>query len=212
MNGKTWLDALTDGQVLREWFSLLVSFALGIIYITFFVAGYAISLGLSVILVGIPLLLFMLASTCVAAAMDRRLMAAILEAPNPDIDEQPAPSGSNLGERLGHYLGSAMTWRSLVYVLLKFPIGLLTFTFAICILPLLAIEVLILGPLTVDMRLITVRLLHWVAMGMHRFEGVLLPKRKPKRTRYVERLESHEEEEPMYYLDDDGELIKYKHT
>ncbi len=210
MRDKTWLDALTDGQVLRDWFSLIVSFALGITYLAFFAAGYAVSLGLSFVLIGIPLLLFMLASTRAAAAMDRRLMAAVLNADAPTMDEDPALQGMNLGERLGHYLGSALTWRSLIYLALKFPIGIFSFMFAICILPLLAIEVLILGPLTIDMHLISVRLLHGVTMGLHRAEGLLLPSRKPKRAGRS-RLELVEEE-PAYYLDDDGEIIKYKHS
>ena len=167
MSNKTWLDALTDGQVLRDWFSLLVSFALGITYLTFFAAGYALSLGLSVVLIGIPLLLFMLASTRAAAAIDRRLMAAILNADVPDVDEEPAPRGTNLGERMGYYLGSALTWRSLLYLALKFPTGIFALIFAMCILPVLAVEVLILGPLTIDMHLISVRLLHGVTIGLN---------------------------------------------
>jgi hypothetical protein len=210
MRDKTWLDAITDGQVLRDWFSLIVSFALSITYLCFFVAGYAVSIGLSFVLIGVPLLLFMLASTRTAAAMDRRMMAAILNADTPDVDEEPAAQGTNLGERMGHYLGSALTWRSLLYLALKFPVGIFALTFALCILPLLAVEVLILGPLTIDMHLLSVRLLHGVAMGLHKFEGLLLPSRKSKRVARS-RLELVEEE-PLYYLDDDGEIIKYKHS
>jgi len=61
-----------------------------------------------------------------------------------------------------------------------------------------------------DMRLITVRLLHGVAIGLHKFEGLLLPTRKPKRVARTSRLELQEEEGPAYYLDDDGEIVKYK--
>lgn len=210
MRDKTWLDAITDGQVLRDWFSLIMSFALGMTYLVFFVTGYAVSLGLSVVLVGIPLLLFMLASTRTAAAMDRRLMAAILNANIPDVDEEPAPQGANLGERMGHYLGSVLTWRSLLYLALKFPVGIFALIFALCILPLLAVEVLILGPLTIDMHLLSVRLLHGVTMGLNKFETLLLPARKSKRAPRS-RLELVEEE-PLYYLDDDGEIVKYKHS
>jgi hypothetical protein len=83
-------------------------------------------------------------------------------------------------------------------------------TAAMVILPFLAIEVLILAPLTIDMRLITVRLLHWVAIGLHRGSGVLLPTKTPKRKRDTSRLESVEEAEPTYYLDEDGELVVAK--
>lgn len=209
MNNKTWLDVLTDGQILRDWFSLIISFTLGITYFAFFAMMYTVSLGLSLILVGIPLLLFTFASTRVAAAMDRQLMAAILNTDIPEVEEV-SMRGANVGERLGQYLGSGLTWRSLFYVLLKLGTGTLGITFAFAILPFLALEVLILAPLTVDMRLITVRLLHGVAIGLHKVEGLLLPTRKPKRAARTSRLELPEEDEPMYYLDDDGEIVKHK--
>ena len=60
---RTWLDAMTDGQIIRDWFSLIAHFALGTTYISFFIFAYTMSIGLSFILIGIPLLLFTLAST-----------------------------------------------------------------------------------------------------------------------------------------------------
>jgi hypothetical protein len=106
------------------------------------------------------------------------------------------------------YLGSGATWRSLIYLLLKLPLGIMTFGAAWLILPLLFIEVLILAPLTIDMRLISVRMLHWVAIGTHKFSGVLLPSGKRKRD--TSRLETHEEADPRYFIDDDGEIAAYK--
>ena len=68
---RTWLDALTDGQIIRDWFSLIAHFALGVTYFSFFTFAYTMSIGLSFILIGIPLLLFTLASTRAIAAMDQ---------------------------------------------------------------------------------------------------------------------------------------------
>ena len=62
------------------------------------------------------------------------------------------------------------------------------------------------------MHLVSVRLLHVVALGLHKLEGLLLPNRKPKRAGLRNRLELQEEAEPVYYLEDDGEVVKYKHT
>lgn len=205
---RTWLDGLTDGQIIRDWFSLIAHFALGIAYVSFFIFAYAMSIGLSIILIGIPLLLFTLASTRAVAAMDQRLFAGILDRPAPDFAEDVDVRGANLGERMGMYLGSMTTWRSLFYLALKFPVGIAAITIAICILPFLGFEMLILGPLGIDMRLASVRLLHAVAVGMHKFPGYLLPSRKRKRD--LSRLETVETTEPQYYLDDDGELVLRK--
>ncbi len=207
-NNRTWLDALTDGQIIRDWFSLIAHFALGMTYISFFIFAYAMSIGLSFILIGIPLLLFTLASTRAVAAMDQRLFAGILDRAAPEFADDVDVRGANLGERMGMYLGSATTWRSLVYLALKFPIGIAALMVALFILPFLGFEMLILGPLGIDMRLATVRLLHGVAVGLHKFPGILLPTSKRKRD--LSRLESVESVEPQYYLDDDGEIILRK--
>lgn len=206
---KNWLDVLSDGQLFRDWFSLIAHFFLGIAYLTFLSVGFAVALGTSVILVGIPLLLFMLAMTRVLARIDRQIMGALLDTPTAEVADDVDTRGANLGERLGMYLGSGATWRSLIYLLLKLPLGIMAFTAAWLILPLLFIEVLILAPLTIDMRLISVRMLHWVAIGTHKFSGVLLPTGKRKRD--ISRLETQEEaEQPRYFIDDDGEIAAQK--
>ncbi|MBL8163050.1 MAG: sensor domain-containing protein [Anaerolineae bacterium] len=211
MAQKSWLDALTDGQILRDWFSLLVHFVLGMTYFMFVIGGFATAGGLSFILIGIPLLMFMLATTRTIAAMDRQIFGAILDEETPPVIEDLDMRGANLGERLGMLLGSSTTWRSILYILIKLPLGVGAFFASMLILPLLALEVLILGPLTIDMRLISVRLLHWLALAAHRFPGLLLPTTS-KRKRDISRLESYREEqaEPEYYIDDDGELALRK--
>jgi hypothetical protein len=210
---KNWLDVLSDGQLFRDWFSLIAHFFLGIAYFTILTVCFSVAIGTSVILVGIPLLLFSLAITRVLARMDRQMMGGLLDTDTPEVADDVDARGANLGERLGMYLGSATTWRSLVYLFLKMPIGILTFTAAWLILPLLALEVLILAPLTIDMRLISVRMLHWVAIGTHKFSGVLLPADNTKRKRDTSRLENRArdaENEPGYFIDDDGEIAAYK--
>jgi hypothetical protein len=211
-SSKNWLDVLSDGQMFRDWFSLIAHFFLGIAYLTFLTAGFAVALGTSVILVGIPLLLFMLATTRVLARIDRQIMGALLDTRTAEVNDDVDARGANLGERLGMYLGSGTTWRSLIYLLLKFPIGMLTISAAFLILPLLALEVLILAPLTIDMRLISVRMLHWVAIGTHKFSGILLPTGNGKHKRDTSHLERAEraEAEPDYFIDDDGEIAAYK--
>ena len=210
-SNRSWLDAVTDGQLIRDWFSLIAHFALGTTYISFFIFAYAMSIGLSFILIGLPLLLFTLASTRSVAAMDQRLFAAILDRPVPEIANDVDARGANFGERMGMYLGSLTTWRSLVYLALKFPVGLAAFAASMFILPFLGFEMLILGPLGIDMRLASVRLLHAVAVGMHKFPGLLLPTTKRKRdVSRLELVEAAEAYEPQYYLDDDGEIILRK--
>lgn len=205
----SWLDALTDGQILRDWLSLFGSMWISLLYVTLLIAGFALGIGLSFILIGLPLLLFVLAGTRTIAAMDRKLMAAII-----GIEDEPETlndvdaRGANLGERLGMYLGSMVTWRSLLYLVAKLPISMLAFTISMVIWIPLAIEVLILAPLTIDLHMFSVRLLHFSAVNLHRLNTLFLP--TPKGKRRVSRLELVEEPEPRYYIDDDGEISMAK--
>lgn len=209
MAQRSWMDALTDGQILRDWLSLFGSLWFSLFYITLLALGYSLGISLSLILIGLPLLLFTLAGTRTLAAMDRKLNAAILGIEDePDTWDDIDPRGANLGERIGMYLGSGVTWRSLIYLLLKLPISVIAFTLSMLILIPLAIEVLILAPLTIDMRLISVRALHFCAVNLHKLNTLILP--SPKGKRRPSRLELVEEEEPRYVLDDDGEIYVAK--
>ncbi|MCC6614628.1 MAG: sensor domain-containing protein [Anaerolineae bacterium] len=206
-----WLDALTDGQMLRDWLGLAAPMFLGIMHWFLVIGGISLSISLVPILIGIPLLLFTLAGIRALAALDHQMMMALLNEPQPDLANDVDTEGANLGERLGLYLGSGQTWRSLIYLALTLPLGTITFSVALMLLPIIFIELLILAPLTIDMHLISVRLLHFLATGNHRLMGMLLPKRSGKGERNTSRLETvYEYEEPRYYLDDDGEIVAVK--
>jgi putative sensor protein len=229
-----WLDALTDGQMFRDWLSLVANFFFSIGYLIFLIAGYSTAISLIPVLVGIPLLLFMLASTRALAAADYQVMATILQADLPPVEDDVDASGANLGHRFGLYFGSMTTWRSLLYLLVKFPIGLVSSLIAIFAVPILFVELLILAPLTIDMRLASVRLLHFLANGLNWTNNLFLPTGSGKRTsiareefaareqaasarrkRSARRLELDNEDERPYALEDllpqrlvgdDGEL------
>ncbi|MBL8134503.1 MAG: sensor domain-containing protein [Anaerolineae bacterium] len=213
MDDSNWLDALSDGKVFRHWLALFGQFFLGVLYFTLLVAGYATSIGLSFVLIGIPLLLFTLASTRTLADIDRRLMAAVLDLDVPRTAEDIDLRGAKLGERLGLLLGSSLTYRSLFYLLLKMPIGVIAFMASMILLPLMALELLILAPLTIDLHLLTARLLRWLAMGSYRAVDWLLPveaergaAEKPKRSRLELADDEDGEGDEGYYIDSEGEI------
>jgi hypothetical protein len=208
-DSRVWLDVLTDGRVFRDWFSLVAHFFLGLAYWIVLGFGFAFALGTSVILIGIPMLLFMLATTRVMAALDRQIVGALLDIETPTVVDDVDTRGANLGERMGMYLGSLTTWRSAAYLLLKLPLGMATISAAFALLPVLAFELLLLGPLIAPARPISVQVMRWLAVGSHKIPGLLLPTRKRKRD--TSRLETPElVQEPRYYLDDDGEVILRK--
>lgn len=210
MNNYHWLDALSDGKMFRSWLALFANFWFGLAYFTFIIGGFALALSLSIVLIGIPLLLFMLATTRTLAALDRRVMAAILGVEPPADFDDVDTRGANLGERLGMFLGSTTTWRSLLYLLVKFPLGIASIIASLLILFPLAVEVLLLAPLTIDLHLITVRLMRWSAAGLYHVNNFFLPKGKPKRLSRLELVEDDDERDLRYYIDSEGEIAVAK--
>jgi len=210
MKDYSWLDALSDGKMFRHWLALFANFWFGLAYFTFIIVGFSLALSLSVVLIGIPLLLFMLGATRALASLDRHVMAEILGVAAPADFDDVDTRGANLGERLGMYLGSWATWRSALYLLVKLPIGILSFTLSLLILLPLAIEVLLLAPLTIDLHLLTIRLMRWTAIGLFKINNFFLPSGKSKRTSRLELVEEEAEEEPRYYIDSEGEIAVAK--
>lgn len=211
MNERNWLDALSDGGVFRSWLALFGQMFLSIFYVSLLAVGYAASIGLTIFLIGLPLLLFTIASTRQLADIDRRMTGAILDMDTPRMAEDLDLRGANLGERLGMLLGSGITWRSLVYLLLKLPISIAAFFASLILLPLMAVELLILAPLTIDLHLLTARVLRWLAIASYRSVSWLLPNEskgrvKAKRSR-LERVDEYEDDDDeRYYIDREGEI------
>lgn len=210
MKDHAWLDTLSDGKLFRSWLALFANFWFALAYLIFLIGGFALALSLSLVLIGIPLLLFMLATTRTLAALDRRLMAEILGVTPPADFDDVDTRGANLGERMGMYLGSMATWRSALYLLVKFPLGIASMIGAFAILIPLAIEVLILAPLTIDLHLFTPRLLRFTAFWLYRLNNFFLPSGKSKHSSRLELVEDELEEEPHYYIDAEGEIAAYK--
>jgi len=106
---------------------LALSFPLGIAYFVGTVVGLSVGLGLSVLLVGLPILAVTLGGLLVVATAERALARTLLDA---DI---PAPSwkvtaASGLRDRTLAVLTDPLVWGSLLFVLSKLVIGVAAFT------------------------------------------------------------------------------------
>src|SRR5215218_2574516 len=119
-------DRTTWGGALH----LLLGLPLGVAYFAFYVAGLATSAALSLLIVGLPLLLAMLATIRPLVLFEARMARALAGV---DVAE-PAPAA----RRLGALLRDDATWRRLAYLLSRFPIGIVSFALAavIIVLPL----------------------------------------------------------------------------
>src|SRR5438552_2188914 len=104
---------------------LLVSFPLGIFYVVFLLLGLASFLNTTVIL-GALILLLVIFIWWRLARFERNLAMRWLHV---EINPMAPPhkEGLNRWERLRMHLTNAVTWKSLAYLFVKFPLGIISF-------------------------------------------------------------------------------------
>lgn len=133
-----FLGALFEPQTYRNLLYLLLAFPLGLAYFVFLVTGLSLGVGLLITLLGLPILALVLAAGWGLAAFERRLAGVLLGAhiPAPAL---PAPTGDDLWARLKAHLHNPLTWTSLAYLVVKFPLGLVSFVVMVTLLALTAV-------------------------------------------------------------------------
>jgi two-component system, OmpR family, phosphate regulon sensor histidine kinase PhoR len=129
---------------------LLSAFPLGLTYFVILITGFSTGLGTAVIGVGLVLLVVMLWVVWMLAGLERalvrRLLGATIAPPS-----APYPPFFSWGRDLLVYVRQPLTWKSLVYLLLEFPFGVLSFCLTIT---LLSVSLsLLLYPLTTPIEL-----------------------------------------------------------
>ncbi len=116
---------LSEKQTYVNLLYLLVSFPLGIFYVVFLLLGLASILNTSVIL-GIPVLLLIIFIWWQLARFERNLAIGWLHV---EIGPMAPPRKEDLNrwERLRAHLTNAVTWKSLAYLFVRFPLGIISF-------------------------------------------------------------------------------------
>ncbi len=112
---------------------LLLSFPLSLLYFLLIIAGISIGFSTLVIWVGVPILFLTLLGLRWIAAVERDVTARLLH-----IDMPYIPYRDHQGRTLKIWLRDSLTWKSLAYVLIKFPLGILSFVLVLA-LPLAAL-------------------------------------------------------------------------
>lgn len=111
-------------------FYMLLALATGIAYFTFVVVGLSVSLGLSVVLVGIPLLVLYFGLVRVLSLVEGRMVEVMLGERMP---RRPLYSqrGKTWMQRIGEMFTDPRTWSTQLYFLLMLPLGVVYFTLVV---------------------------------------------------------------------------------
>ena len=125
-----FLSVYSDPRAYLSLFFMLLSLVTGIAYFTFAVTGLSLSLGLAILIIGMPMFIAFIGIARVISLGEGRLLEAVSGERMPRRPVHPGPPGS-LWERILAMLRDARTWTTLVYLVLMLPIGIVYFVGAI---------------------------------------------------------------------------------
>jgi hypothetical protein len=122
----------------RAWGALLymfISLLTGILYFTWAMTGLSLSLGLLVLIIGIPFIGLFLLSVQGVALIEGRIVEALLGVRMP---RRPVFLDKNLGwwGRFKVLITGKRTWLSLIYMILQLPLGVIYFSVFVTLLAL----------------------------------------------------------------------------
>lgn len=101
---------------------LLLGLPVGIFLFTWAVTGLALSVGFSILIVGLPFFLLFLASIRLLGFVEGRLVEALLGVRMPRRPVHPGQKKSYF-KRIVEMLKDGRTWSTILYMLLKLPLG-----------------------------------------------------------------------------------------
>jgi len=118
-----------DSRTYGALFYMLLSLATGIFFFTWVVTGLSLSLGLMVLIIGIPVAVLFFGSVRGLSLLEGRLVEALLGERMPRRPTYSDRSRSWL-QRIGDMFTDGRTWLTLLYFVLMLPLGIVYFTIA----------------------------------------------------------------------------------
>lgn len=124
--GERLLGVLVDPRAYGALFHMFLALATGIVFFTWTVTGLALSIGLMPLIIGVPFAVLYLASLRGLAHVEGRVIEGLLGERMPRWT--PAPAGQGWMARIKRWLRDGRTWSTLVYMILKLPLGVISFS------------------------------------------------------------------------------------
>jgi len=150
---------------------LVLTLPLGVFYFVYLVTGISVGFSLIILWIGIPILLLVIGGWWLLAAFERQMAIHWL---GEDIGEmlQPSQEASSAG-RLRAFLSGRVTWTSLVYLLVKLPMGILAFVIVVTLSAITVVSIT--APLTYQWGVIQIDLWYGVpAWNINRINDALI--------------------------------------
>jgi uncharacterized membrane protein len=129
-NHKGFFGVISDPRAYAALMFMLLALPTGIFYFVWAVLGISLTIPFFLFIFGIPFALLFLGSVRILSHVEGRIVEGLLGVRMPR--RLPAQStGETIWARIGEALADIRTWSSLLYLLLRLPLGIFYFTLAL---------------------------------------------------------------------------------
>jgi hypothetical protein len=127
MTAGKFLKVVVSRQAYLNFLYLIATFPLGVFYFVFLVSGLSLGFSLAIIWIGIPILVLVAACWWMLGRFEHSMANIMLDEELHPINIPPGED-RNLWTRFRIFIENPFTWKSLLFLLMKFPLGIVTFT------------------------------------------------------------------------------------
>lgn len=122
-----FFGVLTDPHTYGSLFYMLLAMATGTFYFSWVVTGASLSLGLAILIIGIPFVILFIGATRILALVEGRIVEVMLGERMP---RRPLYSDKTLPvlQRIGAMFTDPRTWATMLYFMAMLPLGIAYFT------------------------------------------------------------------------------------
>lgn len=122
-----FFGVLADPGAWGALFYMLLAFVTGIVYFTVVVTGLSLTVGLSILIIGIPLAMLFIGIVRAVSLAEGRIVEGLLGLRMPRRPRTVGQSG-NLWERIKSWFTDYRTWTTMLYMVLQLMFGTIYFT------------------------------------------------------------------------------------
>lgn len=126
-----FFSIVSDPRAYSALVYMLLSLATGVFYFVWTITGLSLSVGLFVLIIGIPFALLFIGSERVIAHVEGRIVETLLGVRMPRRLPIQFPEYRTFFSRIGDALSDVRTWSSMFYLLLMLPLGIVYFVIAV---------------------------------------------------------------------------------
>lgn len=127
--GEQLFGVFTDPYSYGALIFMLLSLPIGILYFTWAVTGVALSVGLGILIFGFLFFLFFMSTIRAVALMECRIVETLLGERMPRRPAVVSPGGNWIA-RIKFWITDKRTWLTILYMILRLPLGIFYFVVA----------------------------------------------------------------------------------